>query len=162
MSALLASFKGTTEDRWIPLTNGTLVFKPWRDHEWWRPQMETFPALLALCEGNPPVAGVFPSQSPVTRSFGVFSYLSLGKWLSKQSIRRWFKTPSHLGWHHCNGIHHSMQLANHSIWPLFTKWRWDTGVSYSVPLQHNYNLVVLWYELSNPWTKTMIIPGSLA
>ena len=29
-------------------------------------------ALLALCEGNPPVTGGFPSQRPVTRSFGVF------------------------------------------------------------------------------------------
>ena len=29
----------------------------------WRHQMETFSALLALCEGNPPVTGGFPSQS---------------------------------------------------------------------------------------------------
>ena len=32
----------------------------------------TFPALLALCEGNSPVIGEFPSQRPVTRSFDVF------------------------------------------------------------------------------------------
>ena len=31
-------------------------------------------ALLALCEGNPPVMGVFPSQRPVARSF-VFSLM---------------------------------------------------------------------------------------
>ena len=30
---------------------------------WWRHQMETFSALLALCEGNSPVTGEFPSQS---------------------------------------------------------------------------------------------------
>ena len=34
--------------------------------------METFSALVTLCEGNPPVTGGFPSQRPVTRSFGVF------------------------------------------------------------------------------------------
>ena len=28
--------------------------------------------LLDLCEGNSPVAGEFPSQRPVTRSFDVF------------------------------------------------------------------------------------------
>ena len=28
---------------------------------WWRHQMAIFSALLALCEGNPPVAGGFPS-----------------------------------------------------------------------------------------------------
>ena len=39
---------------------------PW---SWWRHQMETFSALLALCAGNSPVTGEFPSQRPVTRSF---------------------------------------------------------------------------------------------
>ena len=39
---------------------------------WWRHQMETFSALLALCEGNPAVTGGFPSQRSVTRSFDVF------------------------------------------------------------------------------------------
>ena len=39
---------------------------------WWRHQMETFSAFLALCAGNSPVTGEFPSQRPVTRSFDVF------------------------------------------------------------------------------------------
>ena len=34
--------------------------------------MEIFSALLALCVGNSPVNGEFPSQKPVTRSFDVF------------------------------------------------------------------------------------------
>ena len=34
--------------------------------------METFPVLLAICAGNSPVPGEFPTQSPVTRSFDVF------------------------------------------------------------------------------------------
>ena len=46
---------------------------------WWRHQMETFSALLALCEGNPPVTGGFPSQGPVTRGFDVFFDLLLKK-----------------------------------------------------------------------------------
>ena len=33
--------------------------------------METFSALLALCVGNSPVPGEFPTQRPVTRSFDV-------------------------------------------------------------------------------------------
>ena len=37
----------------------------------WRHQMETFPALLALCVGNSPVTSEFPAQRPVTRSFDV-------------------------------------------------------------------------------------------
>ena len=31
--------------------------------------METFSVLLALCMGNSPVSGEFPTQRPVTRSF---------------------------------------------------------------------------------------------
>ena len=38
----------------------------------WRHQMEIFSALLALCAGNVPVIGEFPTQRPVTRSFDVF------------------------------------------------------------------------------------------
>ena len=34
--------------------------------------METFSALLALCEGNSLVTGEFPSQRPVTRHYDVF------------------------------------------------------------------------------------------
>ena len=46
---------------------------------WWRHQMETFSALLALCAENSPVTGEFPSQMAVTRSFDVFFHLCLNK-----------------------------------------------------------------------------------
>ena len=65
---------------------------------WWRHQMETFSALLALCAGNSPVAG----ERPVTRSFDVFFDLRLNKQLSKQSWGWWFETPSHPLWRHSN------------------------------------------------------------
>ena len=45
--------------------------------------MEAFSALLAICEGNSPVPGEFPSQRPVTRSFDVFFDLRPNKRLSK-------------------------------------------------------------------------------
>ena len=48
---------------------------------WWHHQMETFPMLLVLCEGNPPVTGGFPSQRPETRSFDVFFDLCMNKLL---------------------------------------------------------------------------------
>ena len=69
---------------------------------WWRHQMETFSALLALCAGNSPVPGEFPTQRPVTRSFDVFFDLHLNKRLSKQWWGWWFDTPSHPLWRHCN------------------------------------------------------------
>ena len=71
-------------------------------YPWWRHQMETFSALLAICAGNSPVADEFPSQRPVTRSFGVFFDLRLNKRLSKQSWGWWFETLSLTLWRHCN------------------------------------------------------------
>ena len=70
---------------------------------WWRHQMETFSALLALCAGNSQVTGEFPSQRPVTQGFDVFFDLCLNEWLSKQSWGWWFETPSCSLWRHCNG-----------------------------------------------------------
>ena len=69
---------------------------------WWRHQMETFSALLALCAGNSPVTGKFPSQRPVTWSFDVFFDLRLNKRLSEQSRRRWFQMQSRSLWRQCN------------------------------------------------------------
>ena len=64
--------------------------------------METFSALLALCAGNSPVTGEFPSQRPMTWSFGVAFDLRLNSRLSKQSWPRWFETPLLSLWRHCN------------------------------------------------------------
>ena len=69
---------------------------------WWRHQMETFSALLAICAENSPVPGEFPAQRPVTRSFGVFFDLRLNKGLSKQSWGWWLETLSRLLWRHRN------------------------------------------------------------
>ena len=73
-----------------------------RGTAWWRHQMETFSALLALCAGNSPVTGEFPEQRPVTLSIDIFFVLHLNKRLSKQSWGWWFETPSCPLWCHCN------------------------------------------------------------
>ena len=69
---------------------------------WWRHQMETSSALLAICTGNSPVPGEFHTQRPVTRSFDAFFDPRLNKPLSKQSWGWWFETLSRPLWHHSN------------------------------------------------------------
>ena len=69
---------------------------------WWRHQMEIFSALLAICVGNSPVPGEFPTQRPVTRSFDVYFDLRPNKRLSKQSWGWWFETLSCSLWRHRN------------------------------------------------------------
>ena len=73
--------------------------------------METFPALLALCAGNSPVTGEFPTQRPVTRSFDVFSDLRLNKRLSKQWWGWWFETLLRPLWRHRNVMHENATEA---------------------------------------------------
>ena len=62
---------------------------------WWRHQIEIFPALLALCEGNSPVTGEFPSQRSVMRRFDVFFELRLNNgWANHRDVgdlrHHWF------------------------------------------------------------------------
>ena len=71
---------------------------------WWRHQMDTFSALLALCAGKSLVNGEFPVQRPVTRSFDVFFGLRLNKRLSKQSWGWLFESPSCSLRRHCNEV----------------------------------------------------------
>ena len=61
-----------------------------------------FPHYWSFCAGNSPVNGEFPTQRPVTRSFGIFFDLRPNKRLSKQSWGWWFETPSCPLWRHCN------------------------------------------------------------
>ena len=82
--------------------------------------------VTALCAGNLPVTGEFPSQSLVTRSFDVFYDLCLNKRLSKQSWGWWFETPLCSLWRHCN-------VASN------TKWfdSWNTTLMTTVCLKHS-------------------------
>ena len=77
--------------------------------------METFSALLALCAGNSPATGEFPSQRPVMGSFDVFYDLRLNKRWSKQSWGWWFETPSCPLWRHRNDMHHRARKTNRAL-----------------------------------------------
>ena len=85
-------------ERFTVYTRDCVVEVQWRTLTWWRHQMETFSALLAICAGNSPVPGEFPALRPVTWSFDVFFDLRLNKRVSKQSWGWWFETLSHPLW----------------------------------------------------------------
>ena len=86
---------------------------------WWRRQMETISALLAIRAGNSPVTGEFTAQRPVTRSFDVFFDLSLNKRSSKHSWGWWFETPPRPLLHHCD-----------ALWLNFVVWMWKVILRY--------------------------------
>ena len=78
--------------------------------------METFSALLAICAGNSPVPGEFPTQRPVTRGFDVYFDLRPNKRLSKQLWGWWFETQSRPLWRHRNDI---CRKHKHYILPIY-------------------------------------------
>ena len=63
----------------------------------WR-YMDMLSTLLALCVGNPPVTGGFPSQRASMVSFDVFLAIKLKKPLNKQLGCQWFE----MSWCSCH------------------------------------------------------------
>ena len=104
--------------------------KPSYCFTWWRHQMETLSASLALCARNSPVTGEFPSQKPVTRSFDAFFDLRLDKRLGEQLWGWWFETPSRTLWLRTRSrpVVPSRAASNNCAFPL----TYDKCESYSV------------------------------
>ena len=127
---------------------------------WWRHQMETFSALLAICVGN----------SPVTRSFEVSLSCALNKWFSKQSRGWWFETPTPSSWRHCNEERHIINVIKINVAPgLHNDSQFIVGVKIKLAI---FNLITgnetyrkWWNQTSGcvpvalpiaPWDKTYL------
>ena len=102
---------------------------------WWRPQMETFSALLSICAGNSPVPGEFPTQRPVTQSFDVYFDLRLNKRLCKQSWGWWFETLLCPLWRHSNVM--ASEVTDTSI---FFQQLIETNSKESITISHYWTL----------------------
>ena len=108
----------------------------WGSYPWWRHQMETFSALLAICTGNSPVPREFLAIRPVTRSFGVFFDLCLNKRLSKQWWDWWFETLSCPLCLHCNAYccHNRVSIVvADNMAPILPPWFKQVGASQRCP-----------------------------
>ena len=110
---------------------------------WWRHKMEIFSALLAIYAGNSPVPGEFPTQRPVTRSFGVYFDLSPNKRLSKQSWGWWFETPSCSLWRHRNENFPDSKVHGANMGPIWG--RQNPGESHVGPMNF-----AIWVVITKP------------
>ena len=130
--------------------NSCLLKMIWSKHmpiAWWRHQMETVSALLALCAGNSPVTGEFPAQRPVTRIFDVFFDLCLNKRLSKQSWGWWFKTPPRPLWRHCNDFQIDTNVGISILrWHLDNHGGWVPKITKLTVI--NLGQIIIWYSLT--------------
>ena len=87
--------------------------------ERWRHQMETFSALLALCAGNSPVTGEFPTQRPMTRNFDAFF-----------DLRQWWGW-----WLRRHRAHYDVTVM--SLWPSVSTFRWEPSIYYDTIRLYN-------------------------
>ena len=123
---------------------------------WWRHQMETVSALLAICAGNSPVPGEFPAQRPVTRAFDVIFDLRLNKRLSKQSWGWWFETLSCSLWRHRNDAH---RLEWHRRGVLFlsrspVNFQFHTGQKLLISIRiERFQIVAPVWTQQLPWNE---------
>ena len=100
---------------------------------WWRHQMETFSALLAQCEWNPPVNGDSPHKVQWLGALMDFFCLCLYKRLKKESRRGRFEMQLHSLWHHSGDYFEALM---HVFIPQSTlRWRRNdhAGVSNHQP-----------------------------
>ena len=126
----------------------TMMGTWWRgDETLWCHQMFTFSVSVALCVGNSPVTGEFPSQRPVTWSFNVLLDPYLKKQFGKHLWHWWFVMPSLSLWHHCNYLH---RIWNHnssiSSGPIDHNWSEDITVT-----SHEHHGVSKWIYPTSCW-----------
>ena len=137
---------------------------------WWRHQMETFSALLAICAGNSPVPGEFPTQRPATRSFDVFFDVRPNKQLSKQSWGWWFETLSPSLWRHRNEWIFTEERTNNvelyvfyavSLDKLLNKEFIEKWINQDVLLLFQLTAVTAWAQPMGPTATYILLSNEL-
>ena len=111
---------------------------------WWRHQMKTFFALLAIWAGKSSVTDEFSAQRPVTRSFDVFCDMRLNKRLSTQSWNWWYETPSCPLWRHYSAPSHYLNQCGVIINLTLTdkrQWNFDQNIKLFIHENASENFV---------------------
>ena len=120
---------------------------------WWRHQMETFSALLAICAGISPVSSEFPTQRPVTRSFVILFDLRLNKRLNKQSWSWWVETLLCPLWRHCNAL--SNTRHGEQKYPYLTYFQFHSFRLLSLINRHFFRHIELIYRSKGASVKSV-------
>ena len=117
---------------------------------WWRHQMETFSASLALCAGNSPVNSPHKGR---WRGALMFSLIcTLNKRLSKQSWGWWFEMPSRSLWRRCNELHQHRPISDRDLYSS------EVLLSYLAESRSRDKIVWVFLNLLTPIRKLFIFP----
>ena len=120
---------------------------------WWRHQMETSSALMAPCEGNPPVTAGFSSQGIATQNFNVaLLYARTNDWANSPYAGDLRRHGAHCSvtvmfTHFLNidtqQLAHEVEIWVYFVWPML----------YISHCNIAYNVVLDWVGL---WRHTVI------
>ena len=88
----------------VPYILGSYPIWYWWGCAWWRHQMETFSALLALCAGIHRSRWIPRTKASDAELWFFFFDLHVNKWFSKQWWSWWFETASRPLLRHCNVV----------------------------------------------------------
>ena len=138
--------------RWIHLwqvaqraNNGDTVPISWCStfNSWWRLQMETFSALLAICAGNSPVTGEFPTQGPWRRAL-MFSLIcaKINGWVNNREAGDLRRHRAHFN------VMTSIYACMSWIYPLLRPNAMTEGVT---NLTNHLAQIVTWPNTSPIW-----------
>ena len=106
------------------------------------------------------VTGEFPTQRPVTRSFGVFFEQCLNERLSKQSWGWWFEMSSRPLWRHCNESSYTFRYIARIFFQIsFWNWQYHEADHYFKRQRRTskFSMIVLYQSLS---AKFVIVQGT--
>ena len=137
-------------------------------YAWWRHQTETFSALLALCEGNPPVNGGFPHKGQWRRALMFsLSCAPINGWGNNRDAGDLRRHCAHYGvtvmeMRNLGSIYVHLQLyANVSRLRLSVrmfKWKyWGIKITERVGYTISYNAKIASHQLSRNIQKTLQI-----
>ena len=130
--------------------------RSWQDKPMMMSSNGNISALLAICAGNSPVTGEFPTQGPVTRSFDVYFDLCLNKRLSKQSWGWWFETPSRPLWRHHNASCYPNQFLLIGNRNFRNKFNWYYNHSRAIIIKEN-ELENVFCQMAASWLSPHVL-----
>ena len=100
---------------------------------WWRNEIETLSVSLTLCEGNPPVAGGFPSQRARDDDIWCFPYSKTQQpeQNTRKTRRDWDTT---VRVNKVSRSYHRQSRSWQQTWPRIRYEMWRCSTSLEIPL----------------------------
>ena len=111
--------------------------------------MGTFSALLAICAGNSPVPGEFPTQRPVTRSFDIFFICArINGWVNNGEAGDLRRNHAHYAHYDVTVMHWVSDLSVFPCTTMYWYWYWYCVLNPYGDSEYGHNCLRRWYAFA--------------